>query len=87
METLDLVIEKLSLEYRSKRKECEDIKKGIRGMEFELESDEISHARYLELQCLIKTQNEKYKIEMSFADGISKSREIVFELLKYDKSK
>jgi len=76
----NLVIEKISEEYRNKIKECGAIEKSILEINKQLENKSVSHVKFIELQKQKEVKIKEYETSTSIADGISLAREIVFDL-------
>ena len=76
----NLVIEKISEEYRNKLKEENILEKYITNIYRQLEDKNIPHNEFIQLQELKEVKEKEYEIVRHIADGISIAREIVFEL-------
>lgn len=79
-EALDLVIEKISENYRDKMREMEIISREVYNLERQLENKDIPHKKYLKLENQLMSKIKEKEDLRSFVDGISHAREIVFDL-------
>lgn len=80
--TVNEIIEKVSEMYRKTIREAQDLSKEYDKVLAELNTEEITHNRYIQLESMLEIiggeTNNKYHV----AQGISDVREMLFELLK-----